>query len=179
MSEEGQRLNEVATGDRDSNEYIDTFLDQGNVFVVLLSHIQPVYDAHDGRPEEAGCGCQCRREHAVGMALLTGGYARQTVQGRPPTVEGDAERGRVGQAGSSRLPPCETCDGIAGDVAATPYCVRTTRTPTTRIRSYREEAYQAVRPLPGDRWTHSSAMTERCRSDVFAEQSSSSAHAAV
>ena len=42
-----------------------------------------------------------------------------------------------------------------------------------------EEAYQAVRPLPSDRWTHSSAMTERCRSDVFAEQSSSSAHAGV
>ena len=45
--------------------------------------------------------------------------------------------------------------------------------------STEEEAYQAVRPLLGNRWTHSSAMIERCRSDVFAEQSSSSAHAAV
>ena len=48
-----------------------------------------------------------------------------------------------------------------------------------RVSGPTRKAYQEVRPPPVHQWTHSSAITERCRSDVFAEQSSSSAHAAV
>ena len=112
------------------------------------------------------------------MSLLTGGYARQTVQGRPPTVEGDAERGRVGQARSSRLLLVEHAVELPA-MSPPLHIVSEQRELPRRVSGPTRKAYQEVRPLPVHQWTHSSAITERCRSDVFAEQSSSSAHAAV